>query len=188
MELILQLSERTLVIFQLFVLLLNESLLVSDVLLDFVEEQVNGLLLVLFDSLELGEETLDVFWWGNSDEVSLALVQQVLKLAFGVLTALNLHCIRETIRNLLLVKVDELGQTNVAKFVHYIPGIINMYCQLIEPHLLGSNKMAKNLKNIFFFLTYKSPFFIKYIKIIEHGSKLTILYGYYIIRPRNISE
>jgi hypothetical protein len=160
LKLVLQLSEGAFVILQLFILLLNESLLVSDVFLDLVKEQVNSLLLVLFDSLELGEESLDVFWWGNSDKVSLALVQQVLELAFGVLTAFNLHGIRETIRNFLLVKVDELGQTNVAKFVHYIPGIINMYCQLIEPHLLGSNKMAKNLKYIYYLLTYKSPFFI----------------------------
>ena len=103
MELILQLSERVLVISQLFILLLDKSLLVSDVFLDFVKEQVDGLLLVLFDSLELGEETLDVFWWGNSDKVSLALVQQVLKFAFGVFTTFNLRCIRETIRNIFLV-------------------------------------------------------------------------------------
>jgi|TARA_B110000305_G_scaffold134191_1_gene149791 hypothetical protein len=109
LKLVLQLSEGAFVILQLFILLLNESLLVSDVFLDLVKEQVNSLLLVLFDSLELGEESLDVFWWGNSDKVSLALVQQVLELAFGVLTAFNLHGIRETIRNFLLVKVDELG-------------------------------------------------------------------------------
>lgn len=138
LELILQLSKRVFVILQLLILLLNESLLVRDVLLDFIKEQVNGLLLVLFDSLELGKESLDVFRWGNSDEVSLALIQKVLELTFGLLTALNLHGIWETVRYFLFVKVNELGQTNIAKFVHNIPGVINVNCQLIEPHLLGS--------------------------------------------------
>lgn len=103
LKLILQLGERVFVIFQLFILLLDETLLVTDVFLNFVKKQVDGLLLVVFDSFELGEETLDVFWWGNSDKVSLALVQQVLELALGFLTAFNLHCVRETIRNFLLI-------------------------------------------------------------------------------------
>ena len=68
------------------VLLLDKGLLLSDVLLDFLEQQVDSLSLVVLNSLELEKETLDVLWWSNADVIPFALFEEVRQLSLSFLT------------------------------------------------------------------------------------------------------
>lgn len=71
---VLEAGQGLLGVLKLGILLLDEALLLGDVLLDVIEEQVQGLLLVVLDSLELLKETIGINWWDHLNEIFLALV------------------------------------------------------------------------------------------------------------------
>ena len=75
---IFEVVEGRLALLQSDVLFLYELLLLGDVFLDFVEEKVDGLLLVILDLLQLIEEAIDVLRRSDLNVVFLALVQQEL--------------------------------------------------------------------------------------------------------------
>jgi len=82
---------------ELYILLLHESLLLFDLLLNFFKQQIDGLPFVLLDLAELGHEALNIFRWRNFDKGLLALVEQVIQFPFSIFTSLNLRSVRKII-------------------------------------------------------------------------------------------
>lgn len=75
--------ETPLCLFDLLILLSDELLLGNYILLNFVIQQVEGLLLVLTDVLELLEEPFDGIWWHHFDIAFSALFLDISELALG---------------------------------------------------------------------------------------------------------
>jgi len=127
---------------ELSVLSLDEFLLLVDVLLDFLEKQVDGLSLVLLNLGQSVQEPLDVGRRSDLDVVLLALVEQEGELSLRLLALFDLGRVWQVVGRFFLVEVDELGQANVAKLVHDVPSIVLWNCELIETHGLRSAKQG----------------------------------------------
>lgn len=57
---------------------------------DLVKEQVNSLSLVVLDSVEMEDESIDIVWWSDGNDVSLALVLEISQLSLSFLALLDL--------------------------------------------------------------------------------------------------
>jgi hypothetical protein len=99
--------------------------------LDFLQEQVDCFALVGLDLLYLGQERVDGGWRLHFHEVLLALVQQILELAFRFLARFHLIGVRQIKWRLLSIEIDELGDSNVSEPVHDIPDTVLVGRQLI---------------------------------------------------------
>ena len=89
---VLEVDESLLTLIESDILFLYEFLLLGDVFLDFVQEKVDGLLLVILDLLELIQEPVNVLRRSDGNVVFLALLVQELELSLGLFTLLDLLC------------------------------------------------------------------------------------------------
>jgi hypothetical protein len=138
LEAVLERIEECLGLLDLDILVLDEGLLLGHVLLNFFEEEVDGLALVLLDPGELLEEALDVLGRSDLDEVLLALVEQELELPLGVFARFDLLGVGQIVGRLVLVQVDKVAEADVTELVHDVPGVILGHSELVESHQLGS--------------------------------------------------
>lgn len=72
------------------ILILDELVLLGNFFHDLVKEQVNGLSLVVLDSVEMEDESIDIVWWSDGNDVSLALVLEISQLSLSFLALLDL--------------------------------------------------------------------------------------------------
>ena len=115
-------------------MLLNELFLLVDVLLDFFEEKMDGLSLVISDLVELMDEAIDVFRWVDLDKMLLALVVEILKLSFTFFARFDLLGVWQCMRRLFSVQINELSLANFSKGVHDVPVVILWNGKLIQLH------------------------------------------------------
>lgn len=118
------------------ILFLNKLFLLFDVLLDFFQKEVNGLLLVVLNSFELLKETIDVFWGLDVNEIAFALIHEILELSLGFLTRFDLCRVRKIVRRLLFIEINKVRLTYVSKLIHDVPSIVLRNIELIKPHWL----------------------------------------------------
>lgn len=122
------------------VLLLDELLLLSNILLDVIKQKRNGLVLVLLDLGQLMDKSFDVFGRGDLDIMFLALVEKVSELSLRLLAGLDLPGESKISWSFILVEIKELTMTNVTKFIHHIPGIILWHLKRVKLHRFRSKK------------------------------------------------
>jgi len=158
LEAILEVFKKTLCVLHLPVLLLDESFLLLDILLNLFKKEVDSLALIVLDFFELVEEALDALRRVNLDKVPFTLVEQELKFTLGILTRFNLLRVGQLIRRVLLVKVNEMAHSQITELIHDIPGIILGDCKLVQSHnFRPSRKGVVKVGE----LTYKVPSFSK---------------------------
>jgi len=105
-------------------LLFYKLLLLSDVTLDFVQQQVDCFFLVILDFLELIEKSLDVVWRIDLEVVSATLVEQEGELPFTFLALLDLLGVGQVEGLVLFVEIYELSLADVSEVIHYVPGVV----------------------------------------------------------------
>lgn len=88
---------------------------------------------------------------------------QKLEQPLGVLTRFDLGSVWQVVRGLLVVQVDEVGQSNVANLTHHTLNIILWYRQLVQVHGLGPNKNEVSIVDIPIWLTREIQALIKEI-------------------------
>ena len=106
----------------------------SDVFLDLFLKQVEGLLLVVFNLVDLLHKAVNIVRASNVHKELLALVKQVLQPTFCLFTVLHLSGIRQVIRRVLRVDIQELCKANVSKLIHNVPGVVLGDGELVKPH------------------------------------------------------
>ena len=99
---------------------------------------MDGLLLIILNLRKLMHKALDVFGRGYVYEVLFALFEQISQLSLRFFTRFHLFRKRKIMRSLFLVELDELGVSDFAELVDYVPGFVFLDCEHIKLHSLRS--------------------------------------------------
>ena len=79
-----KIRQTVLSILHLNILFLNKSLLLRDILLDFLEKEIKSFLFVLLNFLELIQEPFDILWLLDLDALRFALIHEIIKFSLSV--------------------------------------------------------------------------------------------------------
>lgn len=119
----------------------NELLLLSDVLLDIVEQEGDSSASLIRQSVNSYLEALDALGTCDRDPHLLALVQEVLNAALGFLAHFDAEGVGQHEHLHVLVKVNEVGEIFVAQGFNHCPRVVFRNGNAVQFHLLGSKNV-----------------------------------------------
>ena len=148
LEAVHQIRHCCLRLLELSTLVLDEGLLLGNLSLDLFEEEVERLLLLGTDVLELVQEAINVSGRVYLNTVLFALLMQKVQQSLRVFARLDLRCVRQVVRRLFSVQINEVSQANVPELAHDALRVILGHRELVQIHRLRPKKrhLTSNLQ------------------------------------------
>ena len=138
LEIVLELVDVLLHLIDSLALLGDKLLVVLDVLLNSIEEQMHGFLLLRLNRGNVLGESFNIRRLVDLDLVVLALLDQILDSPLCLVAELHPRCVGQRERILVLVQVDEVREVEVSERLDDTPSVVLWNCQSVQLHQFRS--------------------------------------------------